>query len=47
MKLKHETTDKKLTSTELGKEFVNRHFSKTATLTDFLSTLEAATIKPH
>ena len=47
MKLKHETLNEKIASTELGKEFVNRHFSRNATLTDFLSTLVTATTKPH
>ena len=47
MKLKHETLNEKIASTELGKEFVNHHFSRDATLTDFLSTLVTATTKPH
>ena len=47
LKLKHETLDEKLASTDLGKEFVNQHFSQTATLTKFLSTLVTATTKPH
>ena len=47
LKQKHETVDKKLASTELGKEFVNQHFSQTATLTEFLSTLVTATTKPN
>ena len=47
MKLKHETLNEKIASTELGKEFVNHHFSRDATLTDFLSTLVTATTKHH
>ena len=47
MKLKHETLNEKIASTELGKEFVNHHFSRNATLTNFLSTLVTATTRPH
>jgi glycosyltransferase involved in cell wall biosynthesis len=47
MKLKYETQNEKIASTELGREFVNNHFSRNATLTDFLSTLVTATTKPH
>jgi hypothetical protein len=47
MKLKYETQNEKIASTELGREFVNHHFSRNATLMDFLSTLVTATTKPH
>ena len=47
MKLKYETQNEEILSTELGREFVNHHFSRNATLTDFLSTLVTATTKPH
>ena len=45
IKLKPETLAEKLVSAERGKEFVNRNFSKTATLTGFVSTLMAAKTK--
>ena len=47
MKMKHETPNEKTASTELGQEFVNHHFSRNATLTDFLSTLVTATTRHH
>jgi glycosyltransferase involved in cell wall biosynthesis len=47
MKLKHRPINEKITSTDRGKEFVNHHFSQSATLTGFLSTVVAATTKPH
>jgi glycosyltransferase involved in cell wall biosynthesis len=47
MKLKHETLNEKIRSTELGKEFVNHHFSRSATLNSFLSTLMTSTTKHH
>ena len=47
MKLKHQPVNEKIASTDRGKEFVNKHFSQSATLTDFLSTLVTATKKPH
>ena len=47
MKLKHQPVNEKKASTDRGKEFVNKHFSQSATLTDFLSTLVTATKKPH
>jgi len=47
MKLKHETPNEKTASTELGQEFVNHHFSRNATLTDFLLTLETANTRHH
>ena len=47
MNLKDETLNEKIASTELGKEFVNHHFSQNVTLTDFLSTLVTATKKSH
>jgi len=47
MKLKHQRVTEKIASTDRGKEFVNHHFSQSATLTDFLSTLVTATTKSH
>jgi glycosyltransferase involved in cell wall biosynthesis len=45
IKLKHETLNEKIASTELGKEFVNHHFSRSATLNSFISTLMTSTTK--
>ena len=45
MNLKNETHAEKLVSAERGKEFVNRNFSKSATLAGFVSTLTTAKTK--
>jgi hypothetical protein len=47
MKLKHQPVNEKMASTDRGKEFVNHHFSQSATLNGFLSTLVTATTQRH